>query len=248
MAETCLTGTDNLDSLDFAYFFLNDPSAQSLQDDGHVFIVSVYHPFVTKENWKNACGASGYDNTEGLPAFFPTKLRFENYAYRLWIQREGYASAHIKAFQHHDRNAHERASLPNEIVNEEFANLLKDKLRQSLSGIGPVTMSFDYDGTITDEETVPILSLGRKVCADVEERIRDSDQHSGRYRQLIRFAQELRTEFMNFDAAAFYQKAQQVIQEEFTYIAESQKLWPRCLEAVKNIQAGKGLPSHRIKA
>ncbi len=248
MAETCLTGTDNLDSLDFAYFFLNDLSAQSLQDDGHVFVVSVYHPFVTKENWKNACGVSGYDNTEGLPAFFPTALRFENYAYRLWIQKEEYASAHIKAFQHHNRDAHERASLPSEIVNEEFANLLKDKLRASLGSIGPVNLAFDDDGKVTERETEAILSLGRKVYADVEERIRESDPHSGRYRQLIGFPRALRTEFMDFDADAFYQKAQQTIREEFNLIVESQKLWPRCLEAVRKMQAKKGLPLRRITA
>lgn len=248
MAETCLTGTDNLDSLDFAYFFLNDPSAQRLQDDGHVFIVSVYHPFVTKENWKNACGVSGYDNTEGLPAFFPTTLRFENYAYRLWIQKEEYASAHIKAFQHHNRDAHERASLPSEIVNEEFANLLKDKLRLSLGEIGPVTLAFDYDGKVFREETDQILNLGKKVYGEVKDKISDSDPSSRRYEQLCSFAQELRTEFLGFDADAFYQKAQHTIREEFNLIVESQKLWPRCLEAVRKMQAKKRLPLRRITA
>ncbi len=248
MAETCLTGTDNLDSLDFAYFFLNDRLAQDLQDNGHVFVVSVYHPFVTKENWKNACGVSGYDNREGLPSFFPTTLRFENYAYRLWIQAKGYASAHVKAFQHHDREVHERASLASEIVNEEFANLLKDKLRTSLSSIGLVNLTFDYDGEVSRREISQILDLGKKVHGDIGRELRVSASDSLRERELATLARDLSAELENFEAERFFLKAQQRIREEYSLIRDSQRIWPRCLKAVRNIQSKKGLPLRRIKA
>ena len=47
------------------------------------------------------CGVAGYDNTFGLPPFFPTRLRFEDYIYRLWVQQDGIAAAHVDAAQNH---------------------------------------------------------------------------------------------------------------------------------------------------
>ena len=54
------------------------------------------------------CGVAGYDNTFGLPPFFPTRLRFEDYIYRLWIQQEGIAAAHVDAAQNHIKNNYMR--------------------------------------------------------------------------------------------------------------------------------------------
>jgi hypothetical protein len=34
-------------------------------------------------------GVAGYDDTFGLPPFFPSRLRFKDYIYRLWVQQDG---------------------------------------------------------------------------------------------------------------------------------------------------------------
>ena len=54
------------------------------------------------------CGVAGYDNTFGLPPFFPTRLRFEDYIYRLWVQQDGIAAAHVDAAQNHIRSNYMR--------------------------------------------------------------------------------------------------------------------------------------------
>src|SRR3989344_2675702 len=58
----------------------------------------------TKQNWRVATGVSGYDNRDGLPPFFPTKLRFEDYIFRIWSQRKDVATARVNCIQHHTRN------------------------------------------------------------------------------------------------------------------------------------------------
>ena len=53
------------------------------------YVLENFRPVITNKNWRMDCGVAGYDNTFGLPPFFPTRLRFEDYIYRLWIQQEG---------------------------------------------------------------------------------------------------------------------------------------------------------------
>ena len=73
------------------------------------------------------CGVAGYDNTFGLPPFFPTRLRFEDYIYRLWVQQDGIVAAHVDAAQHHTRSNYMRNPPAAEIFNEEVSNLIKRK-------------------------------------------------------------------------------------------------------------------------
>jgi len=79
------------------------------------------------------CGVAGYDNTFGLPPFFPTRLRFEDYIYRLWIQQEGIVAAHVDAAQTHTKSNYMRNPVAAEIFNEEVSNLLKRKIKASVT-------------------------------------------------------------------------------------------------------------------
>ncbi len=54
-----------------------------------VYVLDNFRPAVTNKNWRIDCGVAGYDNRLGLPPFFPTRLRFEDYIFRLWIQQDG---------------------------------------------------------------------------------------------------------------------------------------------------------------
>ena len=90
-----------------------------------------FRPVVTKKNWRMDCGVAGYDNTFGLPPFFPTRLRFEDYIYRLWVQQDGIAAAHVDAAQNHTKSNYMRNPPAAEIFNEEVSNLLKRKIKDS---------------------------------------------------------------------------------------------------------------------
>ena len=83
----------------------NRPNPDDLND---VYVLVNFRPVVTKRNWRMDCGVAGYDNTFGLPPFFPTRLRFEDYIYRLWIQQEGIVAAHVDAAQNHTKSNYMR--------------------------------------------------------------------------------------------------------------------------------------------
>ena len=84
-----------------------------------LYVLVNFRPVVTNRNWRMDCGVAGYDNTFGLPPFFPTRLRFEDYIYRLWVQQDGIVAAHVDAAQHHTRSGYMRNPPAAEIFNEE---------------------------------------------------------------------------------------------------------------------------------
>ena len=135
MAQTFRSGTNDIDALDFAELFLENED-QLDPDELHAFYVLVnFRPVVTNKNWRMDCGVAGYDNTFGLPPFFPTRLRFEDYIYRLWIQQDGVAAAHVDAARDHSKSGYMRNPVAAEIFNEEVSNLLKRKIKNSVSRV-----------------------------------------------------------------------------------------------------------------
>ena len=133
MAQTFRSGTNDIDALDFVEMFLDDESNISLDDLNEVYVLVNFRPVITNKNWRMDCGVAGYDNTYGLPPFFPTRLRFEDYIYRIWIQQDDLASAHVDAAQNHIKNNYMRNPLASEVFNEEVANLLKRKIRSTVT-------------------------------------------------------------------------------------------------------------------
>lgn len=77
-----------------------------------LYVLDNFRPAVTNRNWRMDCGVAGYDNTFGLPPFFPTRLRFEDSIYRLWVQQPGIVAAHVDAAQHHTRESSTTSSAP----------------------------------------------------------------------------------------------------------------------------------------
>lgn len=246
MAETGLSGTDDLDTLDFLYFFIKDPRREDAAETGKVYVLAEYHPFISKDNWKTACGVSGYDNSDGLPAFFPTGLRFEDYAYRLWIQKTGIASCHVNAMQHHDRDVQERPKPWKDILNEEFANFLKDRLRESLESIEDVKLVFSYDGVIRPGDVDEIMHMGRKTHDDLFVAQKNSVSGSRRSDNLERIAHELKREFCNFDSSRLYRRMSATINDEVSMIKDSQDVWPSCLEFAHSLKKDGLLPIRRV--
>src|SRR5207342_631869 len=83
---------------------------------------------------------------------------FEDYIYRIWIQQADLASAHVDAAQNHIKNNYMRNPLAAEVFNEEVANLLKRKIKDSLSKIDDLTIHFDYRGEVTSKDSEEILA------------------------------------------------------------------------------------------
>ena len=93
----------------------------------------------------------------GLPPFFPTRLRFEDYIYRLWIQQDGIVTAHIDATQTHVKNNYMRSPLAMDVFNEEICTLLKKKIKSSLESVDDLSIRFDYEGEVTLQDSEEIL-------------------------------------------------------------------------------------------
>ena len=71
MAQSFRSGTNDIDALDFVEIFLNDETNISLDDLNELYVLVNFRPVITNKNWRMDCGVAGYDNTYGLPPFFP---------------------------------------------------------------------------------------------------------------------------------------------------------------------------------
>jgi hypothetical protein len=71
IAQTFRSGTNDIDALDFLEMFLKDEEQSGLDDLNEKYVLVNFRPAVTKRNWRMDCGVAGYDNSFGLPPFFP---------------------------------------------------------------------------------------------------------------------------------------------------------------------------------
>ena len=142
MAQTFRSGTNDIDAIDYVAMFLENDQQIEPADLNDFYVLENFRAVVTKKNWRMDWGVAGYDNTFGLPPFFPTHLRCEDYIYRLWIQQEGICSAHVDAAQNHTKSNYMRNPPAAEILNEEVSNLLKRKIKGSLSRLDELSIAF----------------------------------------------------------------------------------------------------------
>ena len=149
MAQTFRTGTDDIDAVDYIDMFVEDHDKIDAEVLNDTYVLVNFRPCVTNLNWRMDCGVAGYDNRTGLPPFFPTRLRFEDYVYRLWIQQPNIAAAHVDSAQTHIKSNYMRNPLASEVFNEAICSLLKRKIRESLRKTDELTIAFDYDGAVS---------------------------------------------------------------------------------------------------
>lgn len=245
MAQTFRSGTNDIDALDFIELFLEDERLTSLDTLADVYVLAQFRPAVTNKNWRMDCGVAAYDNLSGLPPFFPTRLRFEDYIYRLWIQQPGVVAAHVAAAQNHGRSPYLRNPPASEILNEEIANLLKRKIRTSVTELGELGVSFDYEGEVEDDEAGAILERMQRLHA----RVSFAAEHAvdgRRAEELVAFASALGLAFCDFDFDFFEHSLHRVLTDTVRRIKGSLALWPTLLEICDHSARHGELPQTRI--
>lgn len=244
MAQTYRSGTNDIDALDFVEMFLADPTQVRLDDLNQVYVLVNFRPAVTKQNWRMDCGVAGYDNTFGLPPFFPTRLRFEDYIYRLWVRQDGVAAAHADAAQNHIKNNYMRNPLPAEVFNEEVANLLKRKIKDSVSRLDELGIAFDYDGDVTLQDSERILDriggLHRRVVAA------QTGAGSDRGQALRAFALSLERAFYGFEPDFFQQNLIRITDDVISQFKGALEIWPTLVEICYLRKHRIGLPRRRV--
>jgi hypothetical protein len=246
MAQTFRSGTNDIDAVDFVDLFLDNEEQVNPDDLNDFYVLVNFRPAVTNRNWRMDCGVAAYDNTLGLPPFFPTRLRFEDYIYRLWVQQAGLAAAHVDAAQNHTKSNYMRNPPAAEVFNEEVSNLLKRKIKGSLSRLDDLTIAFDYEGEVTARDAQEILDKigglhGRTLAAS------EAAASAERKDALRLFAANLQKAFYGFESDFFQQNLLRIADDVVSVIKGSIELWPSLVEICYFQKDRQGLPQIRVK-
>jgi hypothetical protein len=246
MAQTFRSGTNDIDAIDFAELFLANEDQIDPDELNELYVLVNFRPAVTKKNWRMDCGVAGYDNTFGLPPFFPTRLRFEDYIYRLWIQQDGVAAAHVGAAQTHTKSNYMRNPVAAEIFNEEVANLLKRKIKSTVSSLNDLSIGFDYDGEVTAQDAKEILD---KVAALYGRALEAAERTTKPQRAdaLRLFAANLNKAFYGFEPDFFQQNLLRIVDDVIAQFKGSLDLWPTLVEICYFEKQRRGLPQVKVK-
>jgi hypothetical protein len=248
IAQTFRTGTNDIDALDYVFMYLHDEkqSHSELHHVNDVYVLDNFRPVVTNKNWRIDCGVAGYDNRLGLPPFFPTRLRFEDYIYRLWIQQNGFASAHTDAVQTHVKNNYMRNPLAMDVFNEEICTLLKKKIKASLESMDDLSIQFGYQGEVSLQDSEEILE---KIIT-VHQRIlkaASSTKSEERKNALILFADNLARAFYGFEPDFFQQNVSRIVDDVVSQIHASLEIWPMLIEICYFHKDKREFPQIRIE-
>lgn len=246
MAQTFRTGTNDIDAVDFVDMFLDDPDEIDAERLNDTYVLVNFRPCLTNVNWRMDCGVAGYDNRTGLPPFFPTRLRFEDYIYRLWIQQPNIVAAHVDSAQTHIKNSYMRNPLASEVFNEAICGLLKRKIRTSLRKTDEWSITFDYDGAVSLEDSEQILDSARALHSRVLKQMTDAKSNERRD-ALGHFAAGLSRTFYDFEPDFFQQNVSRMVDDEVGLIRSSLEIWPTLLEIVYFKRHCRNLPMRRVK-
>jgi hypothetical protein len=225
--------------------FLDDQQQMTPEELNDVYVLVNFRPVVTKKNWRMDCGVAGYANMFGLPPFFPTRLRFEDYVYRLWVQQDGVAAAHVDAAQNHIKSNYMRNPPAAEIFNEEISNLLKRKIHASLSRTDELSIAFDYEGEVSAQDAHEILEkIGRLHARTLDAARATSSPERADAMRL--FAANLDKSFYGFESDFFQQNLIRIIDDVVSVIKGSLELWPTLVEICYLQKGRRGLPQIRV--
>jgi hypothetical protein len=245
IAQTFRSGTNDIDAIDFVEMFLADESQTDPDLLSDVYVLENFRPVVTNTNWRIDCGVAGYDNTFGLPPFFPTRLRFEDYIYRLWVQQGGIVAAHVDAAQHHTRSTYMRNPPAAEIFNEEVSNLIKRKIKASVTRVDELSVGFAYDGEVSAADAQEVLDRIRGLYARAERAI-SRGASLERADALRLFAANLEKAFYGFEPDFFQQNLVRIVDDVVSVIKGSIELWPTLVEICYFQKGRHGLPQLRV--
>lgn len=245
MAQTFRTGTNDIDTLDFVYMYLNNDHQVHPDDLNEVYVLVNFRPVVTNKNWRMDCGVAGYDNRLGLPPFFPTRLRFEDYIYRLWIQQDGIVAAHVDAVQNHVRNNYMRNPLVSEIFNEEISNLLKRKIKDSLYELDDLGIKFGYTGEVTLQDSEEILQKITAIHRDIMKAAKTT-QDEDRKQSLQLFAESLSRVFYGFEPDFFQQNVSRIVDDVVSQFHAALEIWPTLVEICYFQKDKQDLPQTKV--
>jgi hypothetical protein len=133
-----------------------------------------------------------------------------------------------------------------EIFNEEISNLLKRKIKSTLTRLDDLSIAFDYESEVTAQDAEEILSkiteLHRRAMEAAE-----SESNTARAQALRLFGANLEKAFYGFEPDFFQQNLLRIVDDVIGVIKGSIELWPSLVEICYFHKSRKGLPQIRVK-
>jgi hypothetical protein len=162
------------------------------------------------------------------------------------VQQEGVAAAHIDAAQNHTKSNYMRNPPAAEIFNEELANLLKRKIKATVTRLDELSIAFDYEGEVTAPDAEEILHKITSLYGRALEAA-EGAANPERAQALRLFAANLDKAFYGFEPDFFQQNLLRIVDDVISVIKASIELWPTLVEICYFHKSRKGLPQVRVK-
>jgi hypothetical protein len=155
------------------------------------------------------------------------------------------ATAHVDAAQTHVKSNYMRNPLAAEVFNEEICNLLKDKIRETVTHIDELGIRFAYEGDVTLEDCDRMLARVVALHGRVLEAV-DRAESPERATALRSFAVTLEKAFYGFEPDFFQQNLIRIVDDVVSQFKGSLELWPTLVEVVYLQKRRSGLPLLRV--
>jgi hypothetical protein len=133
-----------------------------------------------------------------------------------------------------------------EIFNEEVANLIKRKIRATVTRLDELSVAFDYTGEVSAEDARGVLDRIKGLhtrASDAIPRARTPE----RAEALRLFAGNLNKAFYGFEPDFFQQNLVRIVDDVISVIKASSELWPTLVEICYFQKGRHGLPQLRIR-
>ena len=132
-----------------------------------------------------------------------------------------------------------------EIFNEELTNLLKRKIKSTVSRLDELGIAFDYEGEVTAQDAEEILG---KIVVLYNRALQAAETTTSPQRtQALRlFSANLEKTFYGFEPDFFQQNLVRIVDDVISVIKGSIELWPTLIEICYFQKDRKGLPQVRV--
>jgi hypothetical protein len=131
-----------------------------------------------------------------------------------------------------------------EIFNEEVSNLLKRKIKSTVTRLDELSIAFDYEGEVTGQDAQEILEKISRLYGRAGETAEAA--RSERAEALRLFAANLQKAFYGFEPDFFQQNLLRIVDDVVSVIKGSIELWPTLVEICYFQKGRKGLPQIRV--
>jgi hypothetical protein len=132
-----------------------------------------------------------------------------------------------------------------EIFNEEVSNLLKRKIKSTVSRLDELSIAFDYEGDVTAQDAQEVLDKISRLYGRSAEAA-EAETRPERAEALRLFAANLQKAFYGFEPDFFQQNLLRIVDDVISVIKGSIELWPTLVEICYFQKDRKGLPQVRV--